>query len=185
MACKRVYIIGSQRKLSQPLGPSGSSLWTENLDIVLTIFFPQYGQIRAHQTRVQTYSSQLPAGFYWYGPRRRGPGRPPKWVDHLPCPTSRNSQTHTLCVLSLTILHRKQTLSSTPTQEPNTNPNPCCYPLLRSLVKARGELQGRYPHFRERIANIKLYLYEVGTWSPGSRQVTDQTLIVKLTDRKL
>ena len=25
----------------------------------------------------------FPAGFYWYGGGRRGPGRPPKWVDKL------------------------------------------------------------------------------------------------------
>ena len=25
----------------------------------------------------------FPAGWYWYGDRRSGPGRPPKWVDRL------------------------------------------------------------------------------------------------------
>ena len=25
----------------------------------------------------------FPAGYYWYGSRRVGPGRPPKWVDCL------------------------------------------------------------------------------------------------------
>ena len=27
--------------------------------------------------------TNFPSGFYWYGGRRRGPGRPPKWVDEL------------------------------------------------------------------------------------------------------
>ena len=26
---------------------------------------------------------EFPAGFYWYGGKRKGPGRPPKWVDRL------------------------------------------------------------------------------------------------------
>ncbi len=26
---------------------------------------------------------ELPSGFFWYGNRRAGPGRPPKWVDQL------------------------------------------------------------------------------------------------------
>ena len=27
--------------------------------------------------------TRVPAGYYWYGGRRAGPGRPPKWVDAL------------------------------------------------------------------------------------------------------
>ena len=26
---------------------------------------------------------EFPAGFYWYGARRCGPGRPPKWINQM------------------------------------------------------------------------------------------------------
>ena len=40
-------------------------------------------QIRVHESRVKHCSANFPAGFYWYGGKRRGPGRPPKWVTTL------------------------------------------------------------------------------------------------------
>ena len=40
-------------------------------------------QIRVHESRVKHYPANFPAGFYWYGGKRRGPGRPPKWVTTL------------------------------------------------------------------------------------------------------
>ena len=29
------------------------------------------------------FALAFPAGYYWYGGKRKGPGRPPKWVDRL------------------------------------------------------------------------------------------------------
>ena len=34
-----------------------------------------------HQLRVTPCPPEFPAGYFWYGNKRHGPGRPPKWVD--------------------------------------------------------------------------------------------------------
>ena len=47
------------------------------------VCFSQDGPIQVHQTRVTPCPSEFPAGYYWYGGKRSGPGRPPKWVDKL------------------------------------------------------------------------------------------------------
>ena len=31
----------------------------------------------------ENVSTQVSSGFYWYGGRRRGPGRPPRWVSEV------------------------------------------------------------------------------------------------------
>ena len=39
-----------------------------------------------HLTIVSVSNALLPRtayGFYWYGNKRHGPGRPPKWIDNL------------------------------------------------------------------------------------------------------
>ena len=33
--------------------------------------------------RIQPCPINFPAGYYWYGLKRTGPGRHPKWVDRL------------------------------------------------------------------------------------------------------
>ena len=50
---------------------------------VMKVYSPQDGQIQVHQSRVVPCPHEFPAGFYWYGSRRSGPGRTPKWVDKL------------------------------------------------------------------------------------------------------
>ena len=50
---------------------------------VINVYFPQDGQIRVHQSRVCLCPQDFPAGYYWYGGKRKGPGCPPKWVDRL------------------------------------------------------------------------------------------------------
>ena len=47
------------------------------------VYFSQDGPIQVHQTRVTPCPSEFPAGYYWYGGKRSGPGCPPKWVDKL------------------------------------------------------------------------------------------------------
>lgn len=44
---------------------------------------PQEGAIQVHQSRVCPCPSEFPAGYFWYGSKRRGPGRPPKWTEAL------------------------------------------------------------------------------------------------------
>ena len=39
--------------------------------------------IQVHQSRVCPCPPAFPAGYYWYGPKRKEPGRPPKWIDKL------------------------------------------------------------------------------------------------------
>ena len=46
------------------------------------VYAPQDG-IRVHQSPVTRRPSGFPAGYYWYGTRCSGPGRPLKWVDQL------------------------------------------------------------------------------------------------------
>jgi len=36
--------------------------------------------MQIHQSRVQRCPEMFPQGFYWYGGKRNGPGRPPKHV---------------------------------------------------------------------------------------------------------
>ena len=53
-------------------------------DVTCTkVYYPQDGTIHVHQSRVSCCPAQFPAGFYWYGGKRKGPGRPPKWVERL------------------------------------------------------------------------------------------------------
>ena len=47
------------------------------------VYLPQKDVIKVHQSRVKHCPVEFPAGFYWYGGRSKGPGRPPKWVEQL------------------------------------------------------------------------------------------------------
>ena len=47
------------------------------------VYAPEDGVIKIHQSRVTPCPPEFPSGYYWYGGRRAGPGRPPKWVDAL------------------------------------------------------------------------------------------------------
>ena len=50
---------------------------------VSKVYFVEDGQIQVHQSRVKACPPHFPHGFYWYGCRRRKPGRPPKWVAQV------------------------------------------------------------------------------------------------------
>jgi len=50
---------------------------------VSKVYFLQEKTIQVHQTHVQPCPSNFPAGYYWYGSKRAGPGCPPRWVDQL------------------------------------------------------------------------------------------------------
>ena len=46
---------------------------------VVKVYRPQ-DSTQVHQTRIAPCPEQFPAGYFWYGGKRAGPGRPPKWV---------------------------------------------------------------------------------------------------------
>ena len=74
---------GKQRKLSRPWHGPYRVLSQDDPDITaIKVYRPQDGQIQVHQSRVKPCPN-FPASFYWYGARRPGPGRPPKWVDRI------------------------------------------------------------------------------------------------------
>ena len=76
--------VGKTRKLARPLHGPHRVVQNDSPDITcLKVYFPQHGTIRVHQSRVCRCPLQFPAGYFWYGGRRKGPGRPPKWVDTL------------------------------------------------------------------------------------------------------
>ena len=60
---------------------------TEDMDyaIVLMVCVRLATALRVplHQSRVYRCPDKFPAGYYWYGGRRKGPGCPPKWVELL------------------------------------------------------------------------------------------------------
>ena len=75
---------GENRKLSRPWHGPYRIVSQIHPDICVDkVYFPQDGRIRVHQLRVKTCPPNFPAGFYWYGGRRRGPGHPPKWVTSM------------------------------------------------------------------------------------------------------
>ena len=47
------------------------------------VHYPKEGTIQVHMNRVVKCPSGFPPGYFWYGNKRRGPGRPPKWIDKL------------------------------------------------------------------------------------------------------
>ena len=47
------------------------------------VYASQDGQIQVHLNRVTRCPDGFPAGYSWYGPRRKGPGRPPRWLEDL------------------------------------------------------------------------------------------------------
>ena len=75
---------GQNRKLSHPWHGPYRVIEKRDPDVtVVKVYAPQDGQIQVHQSRVSRCPPGFPAGFFWYGGRRSGPGRPPKWVDQL------------------------------------------------------------------------------------------------------
>ena len=50
---------------------------------VANVYFPGDAPIRVHQNRVAHCPREFPAGYFWYGGKRKGRGKPPKWVEKL------------------------------------------------------------------------------------------------------
>ena len=75
---------GRQRKLSRPWHGPYRIISRDDPDLtVQKVYFPDDGSIQIHQSRVTRCPLKFPAGYYWYGNKRKGPGRPPKWVNDL------------------------------------------------------------------------------------------------------
>ena len=73
---------GPKRKLSRPWRGPFRVISCRGPNIVASkVYFPEDNEIQVHQTRVCACPAGFPAGFYWYGGKRRSPGRPPKWVE--------------------------------------------------------------------------------------------------------
>ena len=75
---------GKERKLSRPWhGPYRVLEVTKTGVLAEKVYAPQDKKVQVHLERVTRCPSDFPAGYYWYGPRRQGPGRPPKWLVEL------------------------------------------------------------------------------------------------------
>jgi hypothetical protein len=74
---------GRNRKLSKPWhGPYRTISWEDPTVICTKVYYPQHDQIHVHQSRILCpCPSEFPAGYFWYGNGRKGPGRSPRWVD--------------------------------------------------------------------------------------------------------
>ena len=75
---------GANRKLSRPWhGPYRIESISSTGVVAVKVYFPQEGSIQVHAQRVTKCPPNFPSGYYWYGNRRKGPGRPPKWLDQM------------------------------------------------------------------------------------------------------
>lgn len=75
---------GRWQKLSRPWhGPYRIVAKSDPGVTYSKVYYPQYEPIRVHQSRICLCPQFFRAGFFWYGGRRRGPGRPPRWVEQL------------------------------------------------------------------------------------------------------
>jgi len=141
---------GALRKLSRPWhGPYRIQSCDGSDATVVKVYFPQDGGIQVHQTRIQ-HCPDIPAGFYWYGGKRSGPGRPPKWTSNINERGSENQQKQ--IVNQSQSRQRKQSKQQkaklkqdTSTQSPPRNPTTtdqqgpvvnCCYPLRNCTARS-------------------------------------------------
>ena len=75
---------GKQRKLSRPWhGPYRIMNLTDTDITAIRIYFPEDGSIKVHQSRVSPCPVGFPAGYYWYGGKKQGSGRPPKCLERV------------------------------------------------------------------------------------------------------
>lgn len=84
---------GANRKLSRPWhGPFRVTDYETGITAV-KVYAPQEPPIKVHLSRVTRCPSGFPAGNWWYGSRRAGPGRPPKWIDRYVASQDMNGST--------------------------------------------------------------------------------------------
>ena len=137
---------GTNRKLSRPWhGPYRVTSVNDSDLSLIKVYFPQDQAIQVHQSRIKTCPLNFPSGFYWYGGKRRGSGRPLMGVSKVlnslnsdqdyneseepPTETSQPTQTPNVDVVdqSVTTVNLQATkCNSTP---PVCDPPGCKYPL--------------------------------------------------------
>ena len=72
------------RKLSRPWhGPFRIKSPEDPDVIVANVYFPGDAPIRGHQNRVTHCQKEFSAGYFWYGGKCKGRGKPPKWIEKL------------------------------------------------------------------------------------------------------
>ena len=75
---------GKRRKLSRPwYGPFSVIARHDPNLTVQKVYFPEDSPLTVHQVRVCLSPDMLPAGFYWYGAKRRSSGRTPTWLQRV------------------------------------------------------------------------------------------------------
>ena len=85
---------GKLRKLSRPWhGPYRITACDQTNVTAVKVYFPREDAIRVHQNRVKPCPDGFMAGYYWYGSKRKGPGRPPKWVENILADAAPDSET--------------------------------------------------------------------------------------------
>ena len=75
---------GQQRKLSRPWHGLYWIIARDKPDLtVQKVYYLEDNPILVHQFRIIRCPLEVPAGYYQYGSKHRGPGRPLKWVNDL------------------------------------------------------------------------------------------------------
>ena len=83
---------GKARKLSQPWHGPYHVVDIRKPDMtVVKVYRPQDGQIQITRNLLTPCPDSFQAGYYWYGDKRTGPGKPPKWIDN-PMPEDQESE---------------------------------------------------------------------------------------------
>ena len=74
---------GKQRKLSRPWHGPYKVITVNDTNLTATkVYFSREDTIKVHRVRAKPCPEGFMAGYYWYGNKRKGPGRPPKWVEN-------------------------------------------------------------------------------------------------------
>ena len=75
---------GRFRKLSRPWhGPYRATSCNDTNVTATKVCFPLEDPIQVHQKRVKPCPDGFTVGYYWYGGKCKGPGRPPRWVQAM------------------------------------------------------------------------------------------------------
>ena len=135
---------GALRKLSRPWhGPYRIEHCDGPDATVIKVYFPQDGRIQVHQTRIQ-HCPDIPAGFYWYGGKRSGPGRPPKWTNNV-SGSKKQSRSRKQSQQHKTQLERRSTNPKRPPSQDQQSPRAsnqqdhvvaCRYPLRNRVTRS-------------------------------------------------
>ena len=119
---------GKNRKLSKPWHGPYRIISREDPPVICTkVYFPQHDHIHVHQSRICPCPAEFSAGYYWYGSGRRGPGRPPRWVDQLlsarpTVPVSAGKQSQPLANSPATTREQRSDGAPTPGNADSTPP---------------------------------------------------------------